>query len=146
MDLMRWRPKRDFLDVFDELFKEWWNPSTYRVRPNLDTLCPAVDIYDNNNEVVLKMDLPGISKENIDITVENGVLTIAGEIKGEDEVKTEDYYKKERYTGKFTRSFSLDESINIEEINAKFENGVLTLTIPKPKSEEKKESKKVEIK
>jgi len=88
--------------------------------------------------------LPGVKKEDIKVDLNKGVLTISGERKTKEEVKQEDYYKIETYFGKFSRSFTLPDNVDIENIEAKSDNGVLEIVIPKLKDDVSKKS--IEIK
>lgn len=90
------------------------------------------------------VDLPGVKKEDIKVDLNKGVLTISGERKTKEEVKQEDYYKIETYFGKFSRSFTLPDNVDIENIEAKSDNGVLEIVIPKLKDDLSKKS--IEIK
>jgi HSP20 family protein len=92
---------------------------------------PAVDIYDKGNEVVIHAELPGIRKDDIDIRVENNVLTIRGKKERKEEVKEEGYFRTERAYGTFSRSFSLPTTVDVAKITAEYKDGVLTLTLPK---------------
>jgi len=142
MDLMKWRPRSLFLDMFDDIFADALKPWSTFTPSNLK---PAVDIYEKDNKIIVKASLPGMKKDDIDITVEDGVLTLKGEIKKEDEIKEENYFKKERYFGTFQRSFALGDGVDYEQINASYKDGVLNIEIPK-KAEPAKEVKKIEIK
>ena len=93
---------------------------------------PAMDLVENKDDFVLKADLPGIAEDDVAIELENNVLTIAGERRAEHEVHHEGYYRLERATGAFSRSLSLPEGIDPEAVAASFDNGVLTVRIPKP--------------
>ena len=97
---------------------------------------PAVDIVENNNSYGLTIELPGMNKEDVKVTLENDLLTIRGEKKFDVEKKSENYRRIERSYGSFERSFTLPGTINAKDIDAKFNNGVLTLILPK--SEETK--------
>ena len=97
------------------------------------------DIYEENNNYVVEMDVPGYSKDEIDIEVDRGYLTISLSRNSEDEVSDKNYIRKERSYGKYTRTFYLGE-IDEERIEARYNNGTLCLTVPK---EEKKDTKKV---
>ncbi len=111
----------------------------------LSQFVPAVNTREGEFAYHIEIDLPGISKEDIEITTEDNVLTISGERKLNEETKEEDYYKVESAYGKFTRSFTLPEKVDISAIQAESKNGVLEVTIPKLKEEETK-PKKIEIK
>jgi HSP20 family protein len=98
---------------------------------NLTTWAPAVDIYETENELVVKADLPDIDPKNLDIRVENNILTIRGERKFDRNVNEESYLRVERSYGSFSRSFALSNTVNTESIRAQYNNGVLTLHVPK---------------
>ncbi len=106
---------------------------------------PAVNTREDDKAYVIEIDLPGIKKEDIEITTEDNVLTISGERKYTDEVKEEDYYKIESAYGKFSRSFTLPEKVDADKITAESKNGVLEVVIPKVQ-EKDKQPKKIEIK
>jgi HSP20 family protein len=95
-------------------------------------LLPPVDIAEDDQNIMLQAELPGVKMEDLKITLENNVLTIAGERKLKEEVKKENYHRIERRFGKFTRSFTLPSGVDAEKVNAVFENGVLNITLPKP--------------
>ncbi|MCK4763282.1 MAG: Hsp20/alpha crystallin family protein [Candidatus Aminicenantes bacterium] len=92
---------------------------------------PATDIFETKDEYVFKVELPGMSKEDINIEFEDGVLTVNGERKEEQEVKEDDYFRCERCHGVFSRSFTLPKNIDSKKINAKMKNGILELKVPK---------------
>jgi HSP20 family protein len=98
-----------------------------------------VDIFDKDEAIVIKAELPGMEKKDIAIDMKDGVLTLKGERFHEEEVKEENYYRKERTSGKFHRAFKMPEDVDPEKIKADFKNGVLTIDIPKP--EERKPRK-----
>lgn len=98
---------------------------------NLTPWAPSVDIYETENELVVKADLPDVNPQNLDIRVENNILTIRGERKFETKVNEENYLRIERAYGSFSRSFSLANSVKSEAIKADYHDGVLTLSIPK---------------
>ena len=92
---------------------------------------PAVDIFETANELVVKADLPEVKQEQIDIRVEDGTLTLRGERKFEAEKSEKGYHRIERSYGAFSRSFSLPDTIEAENVKASFKDGVLTITLPK---------------
>ena len=108
---------------------------------NLTTWAPAVDIYETEHELVVKADIPEIKPEELDIRVENNILTIRGERKFEKEVSENNYLRVERSYGSFSRSFSLSNTVNAEAIKADYKNGVLTLSIPKREEAKPKQIK-----
>jgi HSP20 family protein len=108
---------------------------------NLTPWAPAVDIYETEHELVVKADLPDVSPQDLDIRVENNILTIRGERKFENKVNEENYLRVERSYGAFSRSFSLANSVKSEAIKADYQNGVLTLSIPKREEAKPKQIK-----
>jgi HSP20 family protein len=108
---------------------------------NLTSWAPAVDIYETEHELVVKADLPEVDPKELDIRVENNLLTIRGERKFEKKVNEENYLRVERAYGSFSRSFSLANTVNSEAIKADYQNGVLTLTIPKREEAKPKQIK-----
>ena len=107
----------------------------------LTTWAPAVDIYETENELVLKADLPDMNEKDLDVQVENNMLTIRGERKFEQKVKEDNYLRIERTYGSFSRSFSLPNTISSENIKAEYKNGVLTIEIPKRSGSKPKQVK-----
>ncbi|MFZ3199657.1 MAG: Hsp20/alpha crystallin family protein [Candidatus Acidiferrales bacterium] len=110
----------------------------------LTTWAPAVDIYETENELVLKADLPDINEKDLDVRIENNMLTIHGERKFEQEVKEDNYLRMERTYGSFNRSFSLPNTVNSEAIKAEYKNGVLTVELPK-RAESKPKQVKINV-
>jgi HSP20 family protein len=108
---------------------------------NLTTWAPAVDIYETEQELIVKADLPDIKPEELDIRVENNILTIRGERKFEKKVSEGNYLRVERSYGAFSRSFSLANTVNTEAIKADYKNGVLSLSIPKREEAKPKQIK-----
>ena len=92
---------------------------------------PAVDIYEKGTDVVLKAELPGLDPKDVDIRIENNVLTLKGERKIEDEIKQENYHRVERAYGGFTRSFTLPSTVDTTNVKADYKDGVLRITLPK---------------
>ena len=111
---------------------------------NLTPWAPAVDIYETENELVIKADLPDVNPQDLDIRVENNILTIRGERKFESKVKEDNYLRVERAYGSFARSFTLANTVNSEAIKADYQDGVLKLSIPK-KEEAKPKQIKVNV-
>lgn len=106
---------------------------------------PAVDIYENEkHEIVLKAELPGLKKEEIDLRLENNTLTIRGERKRENEAKEENYHRVERAYGAFSRSFSLPSTVDAGRVTADYRDGVLTVTLP-PREEAKPRQIQVQV-
>jgi HSP20 family protein len=142
MNISRFDPNRhlgSLQDQVNRLFDE-----TFRGRSGQSEMtawAPAVDIYETQNELVVKADLPDVKENDIDLRVENNMLTIRGERKFERSVNEDAYLRVERAYGTFSRSFSLPSTINTEAIAAEYHNGVLTVHLPK-----REESKPKQIK
>lgn len=138
----RWEPFRGATTLqeqvnrlFNDVFDRGQNASS------LSTWAPAVDIYEGEHELVVKADLPDIDPKELDIRVENNVLTLRGERKFEKNVNEDNYLRVERTYGAFSRSFSLANTVNPEAIKADYQNGVLTLSIPKREEAKRKQIK-----
>lgn len=130
--VIRWDPFRNISGLQEQVNRLF--ESNLRGRTDesaLTTWAPYVDIYETENELVLKADLPEVTEKDIDIHVENNMLTIRGERKFEQKVKEENYLRVERAYGAFSRSFSLPNTVNTEAITAEYKNGVLTVVMPK---------------
>jgi HSP20 family protein len=108
---------------------------------NLTPWAPAVDIYETENELVVKADLPDVNPQELDIRVENNILTIRGERKFDSKAHEDNYLRIERAYGSFSRSFSLANSVQSESIQADYHNGVLTLSLPKREEAKPKQIK-----
>lgn len=139
--LSRWEPFREHFAPeapFNRMFNELFGRSQ---ESNLTAWAPAVDILENEHELVVKADLPDVKPEELDIRVENNILTIRGERKFEKKVDEKNYLRVERSYGSFSRSFSLAKTVNSEAIKADYKDGVLTLTIPKREEAKPKQIK-----
>jgi HSP20 family protein len=113
------------VDRLNRMFSELWNEGFTR------SWMPAVDIYENDaHELVMKAELPDMKREDIQITFENGILTLKGERKFESDVKKENYQRLERHYGAFSRSFTLPAAIDAARITAAYKDGVLTVRLP----------------
>ncbi len=137
--LIRWEPFREMTmhDAMDRLFADslvgsrgWATPTFVG---NL-----AVDLYETKDHVVVQAALPGIKPEQVDVTITGNTLTIRGEQKEEKETKEAEYIRRERRTGSFTRSVALPEGLDASKAEAEFENGVLTLRVPKSEASKPK--------
>lgn len=98
---------------------------------SLGAWSPAVDIYDKGAEVVIHAEVPGMNKDDIDVHVENNVLTIRGKKERKEEAKEDGYFRTERSYGTFSRSFSLPTTVDVSKIVAEYKDGILTLSLPK---------------
>ena len=143
--LIRWEPfggASSLQDQVNRLFSDIFERKTEE--SSLTAWAPSVDIYETEHELVIKADLPEVDPKDLDIRVENNILTIRGERKFEKNVNQDNYLRVERAYGSFARSFTLANTVNAEAIKADYQNGVLTLTIPK-KEEAKPKQIKVNI-
>ncbi len=145
MLITRYNPYNEAKKSFDLFNSLMQNFDVAREEGAIASFVPRVNTREGEDAYYVEIDLPGIKKEDIEITTEDNVLTISGERKMKDEVKEEDYYKVESAYGKFSRSFTLPEKVDVENIHAESKDGVLEVVIPKLKEEEKKQ-KKIEIK
>jgi HSP20 family protein len=138
MALVRWDPSREIDSLQGEmnrLFSTFFDTPTRAANGNGTATrrwMPAMDLVETGEHFVLKADLPGMSEGDVNIELENNVLTVSGERKTEHEEKQEGYYRLERSTGAFSRSLTLPEGIDADAIAATFDNGVLQVRIPKP--------------
>jgi HSP20 family protein len=133
-NLIRWQPFGDLVsmrDAMDRLFEDSF------VQPRLGWIAPsgaaslALDVYETNDNVVVKAALPGVKPDEVEVTITGNTLTISGESKEENEVKEANYIRKESRYGTFSRSVTLPSGLKADKADATFENGVLTLKIPK---------------
>ena len=133
-NIVRWEPFRELVslrEAMDRLFEESFvRPGGGRLAP-AGMEIPAVDMYQTDDAVVVKSAIPGIKPEDIDISITGDTLTIRGETRVEEEVNEENYIRRERRYGSFCRSLALPLPVVTEKAEAEFENGVLTLTLPK---------------
>jgi HSP20 family protein len=147
MAIVRWEPFRDLMATqreFDRFFKEAFNPYFSEGGLSTRTWAPPVDIYETENDIVLKAELPGVDPKDVEVRVEDSTLYLKGERKFQKEVKDENYHRVERSYGSFARSFSLPNSINAEKVKAEYKDGLLTLTLPK-REEAKPRTIKIDV-
>ncbi|HKE34502.1 MAG TPA: Hsp20/alpha crystallin family protein [Candidatus Acidoferrum sp.] len=138
----RWEPSRrvsTLQEQINRLFHETFERTGEQ--SSLSAWAPAVDIYENEHELVVKADLPDVDPKDLDIRVENHLLTIRGERKFEKKVNEENYLRVERSYGSFARSFTLANTVNPDAIKADYQHGVLTLSIPKREEAKPKQIK-----
>ncbi len=132
-EIMRFTPATDIDRFFGEDLFSFVNQG----------FTPAIDVYQDNDNLIVETSLPGIDPENVDISVENDVLTISGETKEKKEVKKEDFYRKEIREGSFSRSVILPLGVKGQDAQAEYENGVLKVILPKA---EEAKPKKIAVK
>lgn len=143
--ITRWDPFRDLAQLQDRvnrLFQETNLGHDEGLTTN--SFVPPVDIYETEQSIVLKLEVPGVEQKDLDIRIENQTITIRGERKFEKEVKEDNYHRVERRYGSFQRSFSLPNTVNTEQVSADYENGVLKITLAK-RAEAKPKQIKVNV-
>jgi len=128
------------IDLFDRMFDDWNVPSLWSEER---VVVPAFDISETEKEYVISGEIPGIEPKDLEVTLNDGVLTVKGEKKQESEEKEENYHRVERHYGSFQRSFRLPENIKRDDLDASYKDGILKLTLPKS---EQSEVKKIEVK
>jgi HSP20 family protein len=145
--IARWDPFREFStlqDRMNRLFRESYGPEGRDESLSTSQFAPPVDVYEDEHNVVLKVEVPGIDEKDIDVRVENNVLTVHGERKVEKEEKEENFRRVERQYGSFTRTFTVPSTVDAESIQADYDKGILKIVLPK-KAEAKPKSIKVNV-
>lgn len=144
MKLTKWDPFREIEDMFDRYTKAIGKPQrTSQEVMTTGDWAPRVDIAETDKAFTIKAEIPEVKKEDVKVTVDNGVLTLRGERKMEKEEKDKKFHRVERYYGSFTRSFTLPDNIDESKIDAGFKDGMLTLSLPKT---EETKPKAIEVK
>jgi len=153
MSLVRWNPARDLAawpsNLFgiqremNRMFDNFFDDTNRNEDYALTAWSPAVDIAEHDDQYVVKMELPGVNKEEVKITLESNILTIRGEKKQEKETKKENYHRVERSYGSFQRSFTLPTTVKNDKIDASFKDGILNINLPKA---EEAKPKQIEVK
>jgi HSP20 family protein len=144
--LTRWEPFREFSTLQDRMNRLFRETQGNSQEESLTTssFAPAVDVYEDEHNVTLKIEVPGIEEKDIDVRIENNTLTVHGERKIEKEEKEENYRRVERQYGSFTRTFNLPPTVDAEKVQADYDKGVLKITLPK-KAEAKPKQIKVNV-
>jgi len=150
MAIDKWSPLKELEDMrrdMDRLFDEFTKPARRRrIWPKSEGLViPSIDLYDRKTEIVAKIELPGVRREDIDLTITKDTLTLKGEIKKDDDVQEEDYYTSERMIGSFSRTIALPFEVESEKAQATMNNGLLEIVMPKREEARPKEIK-IEVK
>jgi HSP20 family protein len=144
--LTRWEPFREFASLQDRInrvFRESYDGAS-QDESLTSSFAPAVDVYEDEHKVTLKIEVPGIEEKDIDVRIENNTLTVHGERKIEKEEKEENYRRVERRYGSFTRTFNLPQTVETENVSATYDKGVLKISLPK-KAEAKPKQIKVNV-
>lgn len=137
--MSRWDPFRELVNLRDEMDRFF---NTFFNRQLEDTegfWAPVIDIEEDNEYFIVKAELPGIKKEDIKISVRGNLLSITGGRKQESEIKNKTFHRFERSYGKFMRKITLPSEVNADKVQAKYKDGILTITLPKPESMKPKE-------
>ena len=142
MLVTRFDPFREIKELENRIFQNYV-PAVQNDK-GINAFTPSVNTREDEKAYYIEVDLPGVKKEDIKVDIKDNTLTVSGERKFKEEVKEEDYYKIETSIGKFSRTFTLPEDADVENIDAKSENGVLDIVIPKVKKEESVKS--IEVK
>jgi HSP20 family protein len=146
MNLVRWNPFGEMTAMqnrINRLFNEpYWPAGRMDDDTNMGMWNPVVDLYEKDDNFVIKAELPGVTKKDIAIDLKDRVLTLSGERSYENNVKEENYYRRERSYGKFQRAFTLPADVDSDRIKAEFNDGLLQIEVPKP---EEQKPKKVTI-
>ena len=140
MNLVRFDPFRDAVS-FQNRMNRFFEPFLRTSTEDCGTWLPPVDIREDGAAIRLQAELPGLKQEEIEIHIENNILTLKGERKQENEVKEQDYHRVERSFGSFSRSFSLPTSVNSEKVQAVYKDGILDITLPKSESSKSRKIK-----
>ena len=147
MAIVRWEPFRDLVTAqrdFDRLFRGAFSSQLGETELSTRSWAPPVDIYETEDAIVLRAELPGVDPKEVEVRVEDNTLYLKGERKFEKEVKEQNYHRVERSYGSFARSFSLPNSIDADKVKAEFKEGLLTLTMPK-REEAKPKTIKIDV-
>lgn len=130
---------RNFFDLFEDFFEDKLAP----VAGSQKEWMPRVDIYEKDGNYVVKADMPGVEEKDLNVEIKDNILTLSGKKEEEKESQDKNYHRVERTSGSFTRTFSIPEGVEADQIKAEYKKGVLTVTLPKSK---KAEPKKIEVK
>ena len=148
--LTRWNPATDSANLaqrMERMFDEMMGRGLWRSseeRPLRGSWVPAINILEREDAMVITADLPGLKAEDVEVTVEEGILSIRGERKLEETSEGETYHRVERMYGVFERTFTLPNSVDVDKIDARFSNGEMVLTLPK-REESKPRSVKIKV-
>jgi HSP20 family protein len=153
MALIRWNPAREIAampsDLFgfqremNKMFDNFFRGDIREEDSALMAWTPAVDISEHDDEFLVKVELPGVNRDDVKITIESNILTIRGEKKQEKEIKKENYHRVERNYGSFQRSFTLPTTVKSDRIDAVYKDGILSIALPKA---EESKPKQIEVK
>jgi HSP20 family protein len=143
MQLIKWNPSRDIFSLrnhFNTLFDDFFYPSRRTTaEEGMWNWNPAVDIYEEGDNIIVQAELPGVAKDGISVDVKDRVLTIKGERSADNEVKEDKYFRRERVYGQYRRAFTLPADVDPESVKAEYNDGVLKIMVPKPEAQKPKQ-------
>lgn len=142
MELVRWSPWRDMFSLrhrINSLFDDAFPAVRSQDETSIWNWSPVVDIFDDQDRIVIKAELPGVEKKDISLDVKGRILTLRGERASDKEVQEESYYRRERLFGRFERAFTLPMDVSVDKVSADFKDGVLKIEIPKPEEHKPKQ-------
>ncbi|QER41970.1 Hsp20/alpha crystallin family protein [Thermodesulfobacterium sp. TA1] len=143
-DIILWRPLQELKKEMDRIWQDFFGKEVIPERWEGISWVPAVDISETEDNVIVKVDVPGVNPEDMEISIVDNVLLIKGEKKKEEEEKKENFYRVERFYGSFMRSIPIPCEVDVEKIEATYKDGVLKIVLPK-KPEEKKKVIKINV-
>lgn len=151
MSIIRWSAAKELDDMrkeLDKLFEDFFAPVAARrrgyIKPEASVITPAIEMFEKDNDLVIRAELPGVNKEDIDISITNDTLTIKGEYKKSEEIKEEKYYLREKVYGNFLRTIALPPDVDTDKAEASLKNGILEIVMAK-KEEAKTKEKKIAV-
>ena len=141
MGLTRWDREMDRMmdDFLGRRMRSWWPSWSLRGAEAEEMIGPAVDVFEEKDDIVVKAELPGMNKEDVEVNLSDHSLTIKGQKKKEEEVEEENYYSCERSYGSFLRTLELPADVHSDKVKASFKNGVLEIRLPKTEEAKRKE-------
>ena len=134
MAITRWRPFRDVISIQDEmnrLFDDFFGRPITRPEWAEAAWCPCVDVSETKDDVIINTEIPGMSKDDVKVSVQDNILTLSGEKKQEKVEKDANYHRMERSYGSFSRSFTLPTAVQPDKVKANYKDGILRITLPK---------------
>jgi HSP20 family protein len=142
MDLARWEREMDRMmdDCFGRKTRPWWPDRWFRT-DELEIRAPPVDLFEEKDDIAVKAELPGMTKDDVEVNLTDHTLTIKGEKKKQEEIKEENYFRSERSYGSILRTLELPEDVHADKVKASFKNGILEVRLPKTEEAKSKEIK-----
>lgn len=139
MRLVRWDPFQELVAMRNRLDRTLNDPNPQPAQDSVGTWTPPVDVFERDDQLVIRAEIPGVQKEDMDVQIENGVLILHGERKQETDIKEESAYRMERIYGMFTRSFTLPTTVDATKVAATYKDGILEVTVPKAEAAKPKQ-------